>query len=95
MRSIVGTGPGGFRAMRYRNGPVVRPLLDASRNDLRAYLVERERAEEPVAVDAEGSLWREDATNATRTGSAPTCATRSCPGPRSATRSCSTFCAAA
>ena len=64
MRSIVGTGPGGFRAMRYRNGPVVRPLLDASRNDLRAYLVERERAEEPVAVDAEGSLWREDATNA-------------------------------
>ena len=64
MRSIVGTGPGGFRAMRYRNGPVVRPLLDASRNDLRAYLVERERAEEPVAVDAEGNLWREDATNA-------------------------------
>ena len=36
MRSIVGTGPGGFRAMRYRNGPVVRPLLDASRDDLRA-----------------------------------------------------------
>ena len=27
MRSIVGTGPGGFRAMKYRNGPVVRPLL--------------------------------------------------------------------
>lgn len=64
MRSIVGTGPGGFRAMRYRNGPVVRPLLDASRDDLRAYLVERERAGEPVAVDAEGALWREDATNA-------------------------------
>ncbi len=57
-------GPGGFRAMRYRNGPVVRPLLDASRDDLRAYLVERERAGEPVAVDAEGRLWREDATNA-------------------------------
>ena len=28
MRSIVGTGPGGFRSMLYRNGPVVRPLLD-------------------------------------------------------------------
>ena len=36
MRSIVGTGPGGFRAMKYRNGPVVRPLLDASREELRA-----------------------------------------------------------
>lgn len=64
MRSIVGTGPGGFRAMRYRNGPVVRPLLDVSRDDLRSYLAERERAGEPVAVDAEGNLWREDATNA-------------------------------
>ena len=56
MRSIVGTGPGGFRSMRYRNGPVVRPLMDASREDLRAYLQDREREE--------GALWREDATNA-------------------------------
>lgn len=31
MRSIVGTGPGGFRSMLYSNGPVVRPLLDVSR----------------------------------------------------------------
>ena len=36
MRSIVGTGPGGFRSMRYENGPVVRPLLDATRDELRA-----------------------------------------------------------
>lgn len=64
MRSIVGTGPGGFRAMRYRNGPVVRPLLDTSREELRAYLVERERAGLPVACDDAGELWREDATNA-------------------------------
>ncbi|HIY84640.1 tRNA lysidine(34) synthetase TilS [Rubneribacter sp.] len=64
MRSIVGTGPGGFRAMRYRNGPVVRPLLDVSRDDLRAYLSQRERAGLPTTCDETGALWREDATNA-------------------------------
>ena len=64
MRSIVGTGPGGFRAMRYRNGPVVRPLLDVSREELRIYLAERERSGLPVACDEAGELWREDATNA-------------------------------
>ncbi|MFR1638768.1 MAG: hypothetical protein ACLSVD_06040 [Eggerthellaceae bacterium] len=64
MRSIVGTGPGGFRSMRYRNGPVVRPLMDASREGLRAYLQDREREGKPVACDEEGALWREDATNA-------------------------------
>lgn len=64
MRSIVGTGPGGFRAMRYRNGPVVRPLMDVSRAALRAYIAERERAGVPVVCDGEGDLWREDATNA-------------------------------
>lgn len=64
MRSIVGTGPGGFRAMRYRNGPVVRPLLDISRDELRAYIVERERTKLPVVRDGAGDLWREDATNA-------------------------------
>ena len=64
MRSIVGTGPGGFRAMRYRNGSVCRPLLEVGREDLRSYL--RERAEVGLLVvrDAEGALWREDATNA-------------------------------
>ncbi|MDJ1650167.1 MULTISPECIES: tRNA lysidine(34) synthetase TilS [Gordonibacter] len=64
MRSIVGTGPGGFRSMRYRNGPVVRPLMDESRASLRAYLEERREAGLPVALDDEGCLWREDATNA-------------------------------
>ena len=64
MRSIVGTGPGGFRSMRYANGPVARPLMDMSREALRAYVENRERAGAPVACDAEGRLWREDATNA-------------------------------
>lgn len=64
MRSIVGTGPGGFRSMLYRNGPVVRPLMDASRDGLRAYLEKRAEASQPVQRDGEGRLWREDATNA-------------------------------
>ncbi|HJG31624.1 MAG TPA: tRNA lysidine(34) synthetase TilS, partial [Collinsella ihuae] len=64
MRSIVGTGPGGFRAMRYRNGSVVRPLLDTTREDLRACIDERDELGFPVARDEAGALWREDATNA-------------------------------
>ena len=64
MRSIVGTGPGGFRSMLYENGPVVRPLLDASREELRSNIRERDRAGDVVVCDAEGNLWREDATNA-------------------------------
>lgn len=64
MRSIVGTGPGGFRSMLYENGPVVRPLLDLGRDDLRAYLRARERAGKTVVCDVAGALWREDATNA-------------------------------
>ncbi|MGI6590905.1 MAG: tRNA lysidine(34) synthetase TilS [Eggerthellaceae bacterium] len=67
MRSIVGTGPGGFRSMLYRNGPVVRPLLDVSREDLRTYIRKRADADDknrPVVQDESGELWREDATNA-------------------------------
>lgn len=69
MRSIVGTGPGGFRSMRYRNGAVVRPCLNVSRQDLRDYLARRaldvEAGEDkPLVRDAKGQLWREDATNA-------------------------------
>lgn len=64
MRSIVGTGPGGFRAMRYENGPIARPLLDVGREDLRDYLRKREQFGEICACDAQGNLWREDATNA-------------------------------
>ncbi|HIS39268.1 MAG TPA: tRNA lysidine(34) synthetase TilS [Candidatus Aphodovivens avistercoris] len=64
MRSIVGTGPGGFRAMRYRNGRVCRPLLDVGRDALRDCLGERADAGLPVVRDESGALWREDATNA-------------------------------
>ncbi len=64
MRSIVGTGPGGFRAMRYRNGSVARPLMDESRESLRDYLNTRADASEPVVRDKDGALWREDETNA-------------------------------
>lgn len=64
MRSIVGTGPGGFRSMLYRNGPVVRPLMDASRDDLRTYVETRAEKGESVQRDEAGRLWREDATNA-------------------------------
>lgn len=60
MRSITGTGPGGFRSMLYENGPVVRPLLDVSREHLRRYL---EELDDPYR-DEEGNLWHEDATNA-------------------------------
>lgn len=64
MRSIVGTGPGGFRAMRYRNGRICRPLLDVGREELRDYLRQRAEAGLPVVRDVDGALWREDATNA-------------------------------
>lgn len=64
MRSIVGTGPGGFRAMRYANGPVARPCLDVSREDLRAFVKLRAASGRPVVRDGAGELWREDATNA-------------------------------
>ena len=69
MRSIVGTGPGGFRSMRYENGNVARPCLDVGRGDLRDYLRRRAidaaaDATVPLVRDAEGALWREDATNA-------------------------------
>ncbi len=64
MRSIKGTGPGGFRSMLYKNGPVVRPLLDVSRQDLRDYLSNRATDDNAVVRDANGKLWREDATNA-------------------------------
>ena len=60
MRSITGTGPGGFRSMLYQNGPVVRPLLDVSRSDLRTYL----EGFDDAYCDEAGNLWHEDATNA-------------------------------
>lgn len=63
MRSIVGTGPGGFRSMVYQNGCVCRPLLDVSRQDLQDYLVARRNAGASVCEDDQGNLWREDESN--------------------------------
>ncbi len=59
MRSIVGTGPGGFRSMLYLNGQIARPLLEVERQDLRDYITARPQA----LKDEQGALWREDATN--------------------------------
>lgn len=63
MRSIKGTGPGGFRSMLYQNGPVVRPCLDVSRQDLRAYIQARAENGALAVRDEAGNCWREDATN--------------------------------
>ena len=57
MRSLVGTGPGGLASIPRVRGRVRRPLLDATREQLRAWL----RAQHPGTPDA--ALWREDATN--------------------------------
>ncbi len=63
MRSIVGTGPGGFRSMLYLNGQVARPLLNAGRQELRDYIIGRITRDLPVMRDEHEMLWREDATN--------------------------------
>ena len=68
MRSIVGTGPGGFRSMLYRNGKVYRPLLNLTREKLREFIEERRKSEAVVALNDSGDLWCEDATNATTDG---------------------------
>lgn len=73
MRAIVGTGPGGFATIRYSNGRIARPLLDTTREQLRAYIAQRVEAlgwqldSEDVA-QVPGGLWREDATNYDTTG---------------------------
>lgn len=73
MRSIVGTGPGGFRSMTYRTGAVCRPLLDLSREDLRDAIRSKVTALSP-AVAAESSLIR--ASHPMRPPSAGSCGTR-------------------
>lgn len=64
MRSIVGTGPGGFRSMDHgvviEGCRVCRPLLETGRDELRAFIEARDNA----VRDEAGALWREDATNA-------------------------------
>lgn len=57
MRVLVGTGPGGLASIPRERGNVRRPLLDATRDELRIWL----REHHPASNDDE--LWREDATN--------------------------------
>ena len=55
LRLVRGAGPAGLSGIAPRRDYLVRPLLEATRAQLRAYLDER------------GEPWREDATNADRT----------------------------
>ncbi len=57
MRSLVGTGPGGFASIPRVRGVIRRPLLDATREQLRDWL----RTHHAGVPDS--LLWREDATN--------------------------------
>lgn len=57
MRALVGTGPGGLASIPRERGAVRRPLLDATREQLRDWL----RVHHPQCPDDE--LWREDASN--------------------------------
>jgi len=52
MRLLAGAGAGGLASIRHVRGRIVRPLLDAPRDHVRAWL-----AAQP------GGAWREDATN--------------------------------
>ena len=51
LRLLRGAGPRGLAAMHPKNGPIIRPLLDCRRGELRAYL------------DARGLTFVEDETN--------------------------------
>lgn len=59
MRALVGTGPGGLASIPRERGNLRRPLLDATRGQLRDWL----RARHPGMPDEQ--LWREDETNIT------------------------------
>ncbi|MGI6221888.1 MAG: tRNA lysidine(34) synthetase TilS [Coriobacteriales bacterium] len=68
MRAIVGTGPGGLAGMDYCNGRIVRPLMHASREGLRAYILEQVEArgweiDGPQDAQVSRGCWREDRTN--------------------------------
>ena len=52
MRALTGAGSGGLASIAPVRGRIVRPLLDASRDDVRTWL------------GALGQTWREDSTNA-------------------------------
>lgn len=59
MRSIIGTGPGGFAGINYTTNNVIRPLLDLPKEALSDYIKSYPNA----FKDGNGNLWREDKTN--------------------------------
>lgn len=59
MRSIIGTGPGGFASMSYQTENVIRPLLDIPKEKLIDYINSYPNA----FKDSFGNLWHEDKTN--------------------------------
>ena len=61
MRSIVGTGPGGFRSMRFKSKNIVRPLLRITKQELKDYLISLDNQNKTFNPD--GVIWREDITN--------------------------------
>ena len=67
MRSIVGTGPGGFRSMRFQTNNVTRPLMRLTREELQGTILELNDAKLAYA-NSHGQLWREDATNKDESG---------------------------
>ncbi len=69
MRSIVGTGPGGFQSIKHTSGNVVRPLLDLSKEELRNYILDLDKNNKAYKSNFQGKdeLWREDKTNSDTT----------------------------
>lgn len=67
MRSIVGTGPGGFRSMRYKTKNIIRPFLNLTRQDLRSFILELHNNKLAYA-NSKGEVWCEDSTNADTNG---------------------------
>jgi tRNA(Ile)-lysidine synthase len=64
MRAIVGAGSGALASIPFVNGPVIRPLLACTRDELREWLRGEARDEHERSGKGEG--WREDATNKDR-----------------------------
>lgn len=59
MRSIVGTGPGGFAGISHKKENIIRPLLDVSKEQLILYL----KTHNSAYKDQNNRIWHEDSTN--------------------------------
>lgn len=59
MRSIIGTGPGGFASMSYSNENIIRPLLDLPKEKLLDFI----KSYPDAYKDSSGNFWHEDKTN--------------------------------